>query len=837
MKRVNKYLIALSALAASLTGLTGCQNDFEDNTPAFTEPVATMKANTTILELKEAFWKAETSYAEEVGTRPDGEHYIIAGRVTTSDKPGNVYKNIVIEDATAAITISINRNAIYLDYRIGQEVVIDVTGLTIGKYSGLMQLGYPQYSEQYSQWQCTFMTYETFVAHTERNGYPKPSEVKPTVINKFSDLPTDPNNTDVAAMQSRLVRFNNVEFVFGGKEKFCDEKGVNTNREITDADGQTLAVRTSGYADFEGVMLPEGRGDLVGILGYYQTSLDDSNNPWQLTIISIDDVMNFGNPTMLPGDETNPYTVDQVTELERNGQSANGWVTGVIVGAVYGEVSEIKSNEDIEWGAPTEMNNTLVIAPTPECTNIAECLVMALPADSKLREYGNLRDNADVYKRQIWVKGKFEPYLGSWGLTGNNGTASEFKIEGVTVEGGSASEGNGSAESPFNCDQVLKGTATGSDVWSVGYIVGWIEGKTLSAGATFNAAATVNTNLLIAATQNETDVNKCVPVQLPTGAVRTALNLQTNPGNFGKQVKLRGSLEKYFGANGIKSVTEYELDGAGSDTPTPDTPTTGDGKGTGTQSDPYDVAKVFSIYNSGTVTTGWTECYIVGSIPGKVFEEGVFGTADASATNILVAASASETDINKCLPVQLPTGAVRTALNLQNNPGNLGKKVLLNGSIEKYFNVAGIKSVTEYVLDGAGSDTPTPDTPTPDNLGSESAPLSVADFIAAYNNGATGNSWVEGYVVGYVNGAAYETGAVFAADANASASNILIAPAAGTTDLSQCVPVQLPVGDVRSQLNLKDNPGNLGKKVVLNGEMSAYFKVAGLRSTSKVIFK
>jgi hypothetical protein len=63
-----------------------------------------------------------------------------------------------------------------------------------------------------------------------------------------------------------------------------------------------------------------------------------------------------------------------------------------------------------------------------------------------------------------------------------------------------------------------------------------------------------------------TDVAECIPVQLPSGSVRDALNLQSNPGNFGKEVAVKGSLENYFGTAAVKSVTEYKIEG-GSDEP------------------------------------------------------------------------------------------------------------------------------------------------------------------------------------------------------------------------------------------------------------------------------
>ena len=41
---------------------------------------------------------------------------------------------------------------------------------------------------------------------------------------------------------------------------------------------------------------------------------------------------------------------------------------------------------------------------------------------------------------------------------------------------------------------------------------------------------------------------------------------------------------------------------------------------------------------------------------------------------------------------------MRDALSLQKNPGNLGKKLLINGSLEKYFGLPGVKTPTEYEL-------------------------------------------------------------------------------------------------------------------------------------------
>ena len=94
-----------------------------------------------------------------------------------------------------------------------------------------------------------------------------------------------------------------------------------------------------------------------------------------------------------------------------------------------------------------------------------------------------------------------------------------------------------------------------------GYIVGTVDGQVYTDGCRFSGTAESKTNLLIADNIDETDPANCMPVQLPSGPVRNALNLVDNAGNYQKMVTLTGSLEKYFGVPGLKAVSKYEIEG------------------------------------------------------------------------------------------------------------------------------------------------------------------------------------------------------------------------------------------------------------------------------------
>lgn len=107
------------------------------------------------------------------------------------------------------------------------------------------------------------------------------------------------------------------------------------------------------------------------------------------------------------------------------------------------------------------------------------------------------------------------------------------------------------------------------------------------------------------------------------------------------------------------------------------------------------------------------------------------------------------------------------------------------------------------------------------------------DVPAAILKQTTGSAYVEGYIVGYVSGMSAATGNVMAApDTCTVATNILLAQTDTETDYTKCLIVQLPVGDVRTGINLKDNKANYKKQVVLYGELLKYFGTNGLKSTS-----
>lgn len=248
-----------------------------------------------------------------------------------------------------------------------------------------------------------------------------------------------------------------------------------------------------------------------------------------------------------------------------------------------------------------------------------------------------------------------------------------------------APEGVGTLASPYNVAGVLQATkdlAKGAKTGEI-YTKGFVSKKEFSSQyGSFNYYIT----------DNKEGKSKAFYVYSGIGLNKEKFTSE-NDLNVGDAVTICGTIVNFNGTieyekqNYLVELNGKTAGGGGGGSSA--------GTGSGTETDPYDVAAAIA---AGDKTNVFTKAFIVGSAFSNQETkqtEWNFGTTNAQASNILVATSATETDPTKCMAVALPSGsAVRTGLNLKDNPGNLGKEVLLYGNITKYFGQPGIKETT-----------------------------------------------------------------------------------------------------------------------------------------------
>lgn len=89
--------------------------------------------------------------------------------------------------------------------------------------------------------------------------------------------------------------------------------------------------------------------------------------------------------------------------------------------------------------------------------------------------------------------------------------------------------------------------------------------------------------------------------------------------------------------------------------------------------------------------------------------------------------------------------------------------------------------------------------------------------------------WVQGYIAGLSrSSSSSEFQSPFSSN-----TNLLLSPTANNTDRESCIAVELPKGEIRDALNLKDHPGFLNRRICIKGNIEeSYFGLVGLKKVS-----
>ena len=314
----------------------------------------TEEGNYCLPELYRNRSKAGSYYLFSIDTIPASETPIyIRGRVTTDDYAGNFYKTLCIQqvfvngsDTTQqALRLSVDAGSIGGLYQLGQEILIRVDGLAIGRYANQPQLCLPSYNNNIYAgdnakdkvgWAAGRIPIAIFKARTQCIGSPDQSKLyyETLKITDYNDI------LDLVAARSwdaKLVRIKNVHFTGqynnNGTPTNCTtgdpetDKNANVfapttenmnypqSRVIMDAQDNWTLISTSEYAKYAQFYLPADNywGDVVGILGfYYDNGLKYSQYPpaaddWSISIRSVDDLRLYDGDEHWLYDENGKY--------------------------------------------------------------------------------------------------------------------------------------------------------------------------------------------------------------------------------------------------------------------------------------------------------------------------------------------------------------------------------------------------------------------------------------------------------------------------------------------------------------------------------------------------
>ncbi len=260
----------------------------------------------------------------------------IRGRVTTDDYAGNFYKALciqqIVDGEQQALRLSVDMGSASGMYPLGQEILIRIDGLAIGRYANQPQLCLPSYNnniyannaEQKIGWAPGRIPTAIFKARTQCIGKPDVSQLVYDEY-KIKDFTSVLNLQEARKWDAKLVRIKDVHFTgqyfttsgTGTCSTGDPENDENANvfapttnnigypqgRIIADANGNKTAVSSSEYAKFAYFYIPGANkqgvsdcskyvGDVVGILGFYNDNAkyDPAYDDWAISIRSLDDL-------------------------------------------------------------------------------------------------------------------------------------------------------------------------------------------------------------------------------------------------------------------------------------------------------------------------------------------------------------------------------------------------------------------------------------------------------------------------------------------------------------------------------------------------------------------
>lgn len=212
-----------------LFGINSCVKDNFDTPPTQTIPVGDVL---TVNDLVGMATTAPFKFTE------DKSFY---GVITMGEKNGNLYKEAYMRDQTGGIKLSL----------------LSSTGLNVGDSVRVYLKGARLYNDNDQVLVDSLDITENIV--------------KISAGNKVNPVDVTIADINTGAHIGQLIRLSGVQFKNSELGKTWSDAAaqVTTNRALEDCTNETI-IRTSGYANFAGDLLPEGNGTLVAIASSYR---------------------------------------------------------------------------------------------------------------------------------------------------------------------------------------------------------------------------------------------------------------------------------------------------------------------------------------------------------------------------------------------------------------------------------------------------------------------------------------------------------------------------------------------------------------------------------------
>lgn len=266
--------------------LTACM-DGEWEAPDMTNPAYGNNAITVDASKQVTIGELKTTYASVIagsGFERITDEKQLQCTVIGNDIGGNIYKQIIVQDATGALVVGINGTGLFPFLSVGQQILIDLKDLCIGGYGEQPQLG-DEYNGSIGR-----MSTEKWQQHVKILPTHDISQID--TIDFFSVA-----KNDIDRYCGHLVCLKDVqigdadgtttlapEYKSGTTLTYNGSTNGYVHHTLNGESMNSLLLRTSTYADFAALVIPQKPVTLYGIATRYRST-------WQILIRAEEDIV------------------------------------------------------------------------------------------------------------------------------------------------------------------------------------------------------------------------------------------------------------------------------------------------------------------------------------------------------------------------------------------------------------------------------------------------------------------------------------------------------------------------------------------------------------------
>ena len=198
-------------------------------------------------------------FDENISFTFDESDQFVEGYVISSDKAGNFFEEVLIQDKvenpTFGIKVLVDVNPLFTSYEVGRKIYVRLQGLTIGIDNGVLTLGVAAGDGL-----------EKIPAPLQNTQILR-SSVVGTLVPKVISLTElyDRNTNQYVTIQD--AQFNRTEVLSNSLTYAAEPTDeFDGERTLESCAGGQIVFSTSTFSDFKGLTMPSGRGTIVGIL-------------------------------------------------------------------------------------------------------------------------------------------------------------------------------------------------------------------------------------------------------------------------------------------------------------------------------------------------------------------------------------------------------------------------------------------------------------------------------------------------------------------------------------------------------------------------------------------